>query len=91
MSGAVLALCPICGAESPLLDVGSASGRGTFDCPKHGAWREKNPSAVALGRLGAEARNKSLTEKEKSENGARAANARWRKRRLAQNVTPGRR
>ena len=83
--------CPSCGAASPVEEVGSASGRAHCRCPKCGPWRDKNPAAVALGRLGAEALNKSLTDKEKSDNGARAADARWRKYKLAQNVTPNRR
>ena len=80
--------CPTCGAASPVEEVGTASGRAHCRCPKCGPWREKNQAAVELGRLGAEARNNSLNKKEKTISATNAANARWRKARLAENVQP---
>jgi len=89
--GAETRPCPSCGQDSPGEEIGTASSLAYCRCPIHGPWRAKNPAAVALGHLGGKARSKSMTKKQKSENGERAANARWRKRRLAQNVVPGRR
>jgi hypothetical protein len=37
----------------------------------------KNPAAVALGRMGGQARAKALTKKRRSEISKRAAQARW--------------
>lgn len=46
--------------------------------------REKNPAAVALGRLGGlrggPARAKKLSKKERQESARKAANARWKNR-----------
>lgn len=40
---------------------------------------EKNPAAVALGRLGGKASREALTAEEASERGRRIVNARWKK------------
>ena len=82
--------CPTCGAASKLVTVGTASGRGTFDCPKHGVWREKNPAAVALGSLGGAARMNGLTPQERTELATKAAEKRWFDEKLKKNVVPGR-
>lgn len=39
--------------------------------------RQKNPAAVALGRLGATATNLKLSKEQKTERGKKAASARW--------------
>ena len=70
--------CPSCGAESALQDVGSASGRGHYHCPACGPWREKNASAVALGRNGGRATQASRSEKERSKLATELAVKRWR-------------
>lgn len=80
--------CPSCGAESKLLEVGSASGRGLYDCPKHGSWREKNPAAVALGSLGGKARANGLTPARREAIARDAAEARWLAEKLRRNVSP---
>ena len=82
--------CPICGVASSLVTIGTATGLGTYDCPKHGAWREKNPAAVALGSLGGKARMNGLTPQERTELATKAIEKRWRDERLKRNVTPGR-
>jgi hypothetical protein len=40
--------------------------------------KKKNPAAVALGRRGAKARMKKMTEEERSEVAKKAAAARWK-------------
>ena len=82
--------CPTCAAPSVFVTVGTATGLGTYDCPKHGAWREKNPAAVALGRLGGAARMNGLTPQERTKLATKAVEKRWRDERLKRNVTPGR-
>lgn len=82
--------CPTCGAASALEEVGTASGRGHYRCPAHGAWREKNPAAVALGALGGVARMNGMTPEARTELATKAADKRWREERLKRNVTPGR-
>ena len=42
----------------------------------------KDPAAMALGKKGGTARSAALTKKRKAEIATKAANARWRKRRL---------
>mgnify|MGYP001608881962 FL=1 len=86
MSAVEIKPCPICGAASALVTVGTASGRGTFDCPKHGAWREKNPAAVALGRNGGIAAQAALTPEERSKRSKEIADKRWRDEKLKKNV-----
>lgn len=81
--------CPTCGAASILVEVGTASGLGTYDCPKCGSWREKNPAAAALGALGGQATSSKLTPAERQKKAEDAAKARWQGERLKQNVVPG--
>ena len=63
--------CPKCGRPAVLYQVGSASGRGHYQCSDRdncGAqWREKNPAAVALGKQGGAARAAALTPERRSE------------------------
>lgn len=76
--------CLVLGAE---LRVGTASGRKHYKCPKCGGeWREKNAAAVAMGRLGGEARAATLTKAQRSKQAEDAAEARWRAERQGQNV-----
>lgn len=82
--------CPTCGVASPLVTIGTATGLGTYDCPKHGAWREKNPAAVALGRAGGLAAQATLTSEERTKRSTELAEKRWRDERLKRNVIPGR-
>lgn len=73
-------LCTKCLVTGAVVDTGSASGRKHRRCPKCGAtWREKNPAAVALGRLGAQASNAARTPEERTALGEKAANIRWEK------------
>ena len=80
------ARCPSCGAEGVLDQVGSASGRNHYRCPKCGPWREKNPAAVALGRLGGLAAQAKLTAEERSKRSEDIANARWHREKLSRNI-----
>lgn len=90
MSDAETKPCPRCAAPSALVEVGTASGQGTFDCPKHGVWREKNPHAVALGRDGGKARQEAMratmTEEEISREASERATKRWRDEKLSKNL-----
>jgi len=80
--------CPSCGAPSALEEVGSASGRGHFNCPKCGRWREKNPAAVALGSLGGQARMDGMTQAQRTKLATEAAEKRWRDEKLKRNLPP---
>jgi hypothetical protein len=48
---------------------------------KHVKPKRKNPAAVTLGKLGAKARAKALSPKQRSEIARYAVNERWRKAR----------
>ena len=63
-----------------MTDVGSASGRHHYRCPKGGPWRQKNPNAVALGSLGGRAAAASMTPEERTARAEKAGNASWNKR-----------
>jgi len=74
-------------------DVNEAAFRGTREATgeaPRGPEREKNPAAVALGRLGGakggKARAAKLTPKRRSEIARKAAKARWRHRNTRQNI-----
>lgn len=82
--------CPRCQAPSALVGVGTASGQATFDCPKHGVWREKNPAAVALGALGGAARMSGMNTEERKKLATDAVEKRWRDEKLSRNVLPSR-
>ena len=71
--------CPNCHWEVvEVVDVGSASGRKTFRCPRCRAqWREKNAAAVALGSLGGKARAAVLSPEARSEQATQAITSRW--------------
>ena len=69
-----------------MLSMGTATGLGTYDCPKHGAWREKNPAAVALGRSGGLATQAKLTEKERIARATKIADKRWMDEKLKKNA-----
>lgn len=59
--------CPTCQSLAVLTDVGTASQRKHFKCPSCGAqWREKNPSAVALGSLGGKAAAENMTPEQRT-------------------------
>ena len=78
------ALCSKCLIEGTLIEVGSASGRKHRKCPQCGAqWREKNAAAVALGRLGGQARANSISKTRAEEIATDAANTRWQKEKHA--------
>lgn len=78
------ALCSKCLVEGVVIDTGSASGRKLYQCPNcKGAWREKNPAAVAMGRLGGQARANNISKERAEEIATDAANARWRKEKAA--------
>lgn len=79
------ALCPACSAPSLLEQVGSASGRLHYRCPKCGPWRAKNPAAAALGALGGQARAASMSPEARRQAAEDAANARWTAARLKKN------
>ena len=74
------ARCPSCGRESRFEDVGSASGRSHYRCPKCGPGREKNPHAVALGALGGRAAAAAMTPEERTARAEKAGNASWNKK-----------
>lgn len=81
--------CPKCKAPAELVQVGSASGRGHYRCSDrdcNNQWREKNQAAVSLGRLGGMARSASLSKERKEELATAAAEARWRRVKLARNA-----
>ncbi len=63
--------CPKCGRPAVLYQTGSASGRGHYQCSDRDScgaqWREKNPAAAVLGRLGGVARAVALTPERRSE------------------------
>lgn len=85
--------CGKCGADAQVVDVGSASGRKTFRCPKCGVqWREKapekNPAAVALGSLGGRARAENMNPEARSAQATEAATARWTKEK-SEPILPG--
>jgi len=71
--------CPNCRWEAvEVVDVGTASGRKTYRCPKcRVKWREKNAAAVALGSLGGKARAAALSPEERQTQAADASIARW--------------
>ena len=78
--------CERCATEAQVVDVGSASGRKVFRCPKCGVqWREKNAAAVALGSLGGRARAEALSAEERSEQALKAITARWSGEKLREN------
>ena len=80
-------LCSKCSAEGIELRTGTASGRKHYKCPQCGGeWREKNAAAMAMGRLGGEARAATLTKAQRSKQAEAAAEARWRAERQGQNV-----
>lgn len=77
--------CPSCGADGKLVSTGSASGRRTFQCPNgHGQWREKQDISACYGSMGGMKSSANMTDEQRSERAARAANTRWRRRRLSQ-------
>ena len=83
--------CPKCGGTGAvtIAQVGSASGRRHFRCTTCSiSWREKNPYAVALGRLGGQARVNGQTPEERATQAKTAADKRWRDARLAKNIKP---
>lgn len=80
------ATCPTCAAPSPLEQVGSASGRKHYRCPKCGPWREKNAAACVLGSLGGKAAAASLSPQARSQRASDAATARWTAEKLKKNV-----
>ena len=75
--------CPKCGRPADLYQVGSASGRGHYQCSDRDScgtqWREKNPAAVALGRLGGIARAAALSPERREEIATLAGNANRRR------------
>lgn len=81
--------CPACGAASAFIEVGSASERPRYQCPKCGPWVWKDPAAVALGRRGGLAAQAGLTEAERRRKGEELAKKRWQGARLKLNVKPG--
>jgi uncharacterized Zn finger protein len=78
--------CPSCSTPSRLEEVGTASGRKHFHCPKCGPWREKNPFAAALGKLGGQAAQAKLSTDERSKRATELAEKRWRDEKLKKNV-----
>lgn len=58
---------------------GEADDTTSTDQPKTETVPEKNPAAVALGRMGGKARAASLTKKKRAEIAKNAAKARWGK------------
>ena len=80
--------CPTCSAPSVLEEVGTASGRGHYCCPKCGRWREKNPAAVALGALGGQARMNGMSPEARTKLATDAAEKRWREVKLRRNLPP---
>ncbi len=83
--------CPTCGVEGEVVDIGSASGRKHYRCPTEGVGvqgREKNPAAVALGRLGGIASADALTPAQRTQRARDAVQKRWRKEKLRKNVVP---
>lgn len=77
--------CPTCSAESPLEQVGSASGRKHYRCPTCGPWRAKNAAAAALGALGGKRAAERMSGEERRQRAENASNARWRRHKLSQN------
>lgn len=69
-----------------MTEVGSASKRKHFHCPKCGPWRDKNPAAVILGQLGGKAASAKLNDRERHERAKDAAKSRWDKAKLKDNV-----
>ena len=84
----LIATCRACQAQVEPVYVGTASGRPHYECACGAKWVGKNPAAAALGRLGARALNKSLNGNERTASAEKAANARWRRKKLAGNVAP---
>lgn len=77
-------LCRKCNVTANVTEVGTASGRKHYRCPKCGAaWREKNPAAMALGSMGGKKAAENMSEEERSQRGAIAATARWLKDKLS--------
>jgi len=84
--------CPTCQAPSVFSREGTASRQAYYRCTNNACgreWREKNPAAVALGRLGGAATASGMSEEEREARARNAAEARWRNERLAKNVKPG--
>ena len=79
MNGPETAECPTCSSESRFVERGSASGRGHYHCPRCGPWREKNPAAVALGRLGGLKAAENMTPEQREARAIKAGNAFWDK------------
>lgn len=78
------ALCSKCLVEGVVIDIGSASGRKQRQCPQcKNIWREKNAAAVAMGRLGGQARANNISKERAEEIASGAGNARWRKEKSA--------
>ena len=75
--------CPKCGRLAVLYQMGSASGRGHYQCSDRDncgtQWREKNPAAVTLGRLGGIARAAALSPARREEIATIAGNANRRR------------
>lgn len=77
-------ICSKCLVEGTVVDTGSASGRKHYQCPQCKAvWRGKNAAAVAMGRLGGQARANNISKERAEEIATDAANARWRKEKTA--------
>lgn len=78
-----IVLCPKCSRPGVLVQIGSASGRGHYQCSDIDdcgvVWREKNPAAVALGRLGGLARAQALSPARREEIATIAGNANRRR------------
>lgn len=71
-----MSTCARCGATGEVEQVGTASHRNHFRCPKCGAkWREKNQAAAELGRLGGLATASRLTAEQRTANAVRAGEA----------------
>lgn len=78
--------CPRCGSEDVTIGIGNVSGRKHLHCNAcANDWREKNPAAQALGRLGGHARAEKVSKDELSAQGTAAATKRWRDERLKKN------
>lgn len=87
MSDAETKPCPLCEAPSALLERGTASGSGYYDCPAHGRWLARSPAAE-LGSLGGKARANGQSAEEREGQARKAAEKRWFEEKLKKNVVP---